>query len=154
MDRVPCIHSSSTMCTPAHVKCTSKWRQTVHCTTIQELMNYQTHVILFKAHYAKPPGWAEQCGSCHLKSGRLHRSKNTIRHVSHWCKYSLWVNSKMENCLCMPSVLWRCWLGGRKGTWPVKNWVVGYWHGYVSESRCRFPYGPADATAIHYLLLQ
>ena len=38
----------------------------------------------------------------------------------------------------MPSVLWRCWLGGRKGIWPVKNWVVGCWHGYVSGSRCRF----------------
>jgi len=24
----------------------------------------------------------------------------------------------------MPSVLWRCWLGGRKGIRPVKNWVV------------------------------
>ena len=23
------------------------------------------------------------------------------------------------------SVLWRCWLGGRKGIRPVKNWVVG-----------------------------
>jgi len=26
----------------------------------------------------------------------------------------------------MPSVLWRCWLGCRKGIWPVKNWVVRY----------------------------
>ena len=25
----------------------------------------------------------------------------------------------------VPSVLWRCRLGGRKGIWPVKNWVVG-----------------------------
>jgi len=25
-------------------------------------------------------------------------------------------------------VLWRCWLGSRKGIWPVKNWVVGCWH--------------------------
>ena len=25
----------------------------------------------------------------------------------------------------IPSVLRRCWLGGRKGIWPVKNWVVG-----------------------------
>jgi len=25
----------------------------------------------------------------------------------------------------VPSVLWRCWLGGRKGIRPVKNWVVG-----------------------------
>ena len=24
-----------------------------------------------------------------------------------------------------PSVLWRCWLGGRKSIRPVKNWVVG-----------------------------
>jgi len=24
--------------------------------------------------------------------------------------------------LFQPSVLWRCWLGGRKGTRPVKNW--------------------------------
>ena len=27
----------------------------------------------------------------------------------------------------VPSVLWRCWLGGRKGIWPVKNCVVGCW---------------------------
>jgi len=29
--------------------------------------------------------------------------------------------------LIMPSVLWCCWLGSRKA--PVKNWVVGCWHG-------------------------
>jgi len=33
----------------------------------------------------------------------------------------------------VPSVLWRCWLGGRKGIWPVKNRVVGYWHGVCLE---------------------
>ena len=32
----------------------------------------------------------------------------------------------------LPSVLWCCWLGGRKGIQPVKNWVVGCWHGYLS----------------------
>ena len=26
----------------------------------------------------------------------------------------------------LPSVLWHCWLGGRKGIRPVKNRVVGY----------------------------
>jgi len=31
----------------------------------------------------------------------------------------------------MPSVLWCCFLGGRKGIWSVKNWVVGCWRGYV-----------------------
>ena len=29
----------------------------------------------------------------------------------------------------VPSVFWRCWLGGRKGTRPVENWVVGCWCG-------------------------
>jgi len=52
-----------------------------------------------------------------------------------------------------PSVLWRCWLGGRKGILPVKNWVVGYWCGYLSGARCRLACGPADATATHCLLL-
>ena len=37
----------------------------------------------------------------------------------------------------LPSVLRCCWLGGRKGFWPVKNWVVGCWHGYLSGARCR-----------------
>jgi len=54
----------------------------------------------------------------------------------------------------VPSVLWHCWLGGRKGIQPVKNWVAGYWHGYLSGARCRLAYGPADATATHRLLLQ
>ena len=56
--------------------------------------------------------------------------------------------------LKVPSVLWRCWLGGRKGIRPVKNWVVGCWRGYLSGARCRLAYGPADATATHCLLLQ
>ena len=41
----------------------------------------------------------------------------------------------------LPSVLWRCWLGSRKGIRPVKNWVVGCWHGYLSGARCRLAYG-------------
>ena len=58
-------------------------------------------------------------------------------------------------CLvALPSVLWRCWLGGRKGIRPVKNWVVRCWHGYLSGARCRRAYGPADATATYCLLLQ
>jgi len=51
----------------------------------------------------------------------------------------------------MPSVLWHCWLGSRKGIRPVKNWAVGYWHGYLSGARCRVAYSPADATATHRL---
>ena len=45
----------------------------------------------------------------------------------------------------VPSVIWRCWLGGRKGIQPVKNWVVGCWRGYLCGARCRLAYGPVDA---------
>jgi len=43
-----------------------------------------------------------------------------------------------------------CWAGIR----PVKNLVVGCWHGYLSGARCMLAYGPADATATHCLLRQ
>ena len=39
----------------------------------------------------------------------------------------------------VPSVLWHCWLGGRKGIRPVENWVVGWWRGYLSGARCGLP---------------
>ena len=48
----------------------------------------------------------------------------------------------MLQCLTdiLPSVLWRCWLGGRKGIRPVKNWMVRCWRGYLSGTRCRLVY--------------
>jgi len=53
----------------------------------------------------------------------------------------------------VPSVLWHCWLGGRKGIQPVKKRVMGCWHGYLSGANSRLSYGPADATATQCLLL-
>ena len=70
------------------------------------------------------------------------------------CRWSLWIVFCPLDVECLPSVLWRCWLSGRKGIRPVKNWVVGCWHGYLSGARCRLAYGSADATATHCLLLQ
>ena len=61
-------------------------------------------------------------------------------------------NTLPTDSVLMPSVLWRCWLGGRKGIGPVKNWVVGCWRSYLSGTRCRSAYGTDDATAT--LLLQ
>jgi len=71
-----------------------------------------------------------------------------------WCYCMMWLLIKSNGLFCIPLVRWHCWLGSRKGTQPVKNWVVKCWHGYVSGSRCRFAYGPADATSTHCLLLQ
>jgi len=73
-----------------------------------------------------------------------------IRFDTNMIQFSNW----FENFALNPSVLWHCCLGSRKGIWPVKNWVVGYWRGYVSGLRCTFAYGPDDATATHYFLLQ
>jgi len=43
-------------------------------------------------------------------------------------------------------------VGWQEGHLACKKLVVGCWHDYVSGSLCRFAYGPADATATHYLL--
>jgi len=45
-------------------------------------------------------------------------------------------------------------IGCRKGIQPVKNWVVGCWHGYLFGARCWLAHGPADANATHCLFLQ
>ena len=50
-------------------------------------------------------------------------------------------------CTFVPSVLWHCW---RQEEHPAcKNWVVGWWCGYLSGAIfcILFAYGPADATA-------
>jgi len=47
---------------------------------------------------------------------------------------SIWSMNEILSLMCVffvrlvPSVLWCCWMGGRKGIRPVKNWVVGCWH--------------------------
>ena len=54
----------------------------------------------------------------------------------------------------VPSVLWHCWLGGRKSIWPIKTWVMRYWHGYLSGARCKWlAYGPTNTTATPSTLL-
>ena len=47
-------------------------------------------------------------------------------------------------------------LVGRQEGHPAckKNWVLGWWHRYLSGVRCRLAYGPADASATHCLLFQ
>jgi len=71
-------------------------------------------------------------------------------------KYNSWFlcTCISANIYDMPSVLWRCSLGSRKGIWPVKSLSGGIQASLYAGSRCRFAYGPADATATHYLLLR
>ena len=91
------------------------------------------------------PGWSRKKGRKTVVVCCFNSS-----HLTPWFRLTF----NIKNYLCimiktpLPSVLWRCWLGGRKGIWPVKNWVVRYWHGYLSAAMCKwFAYGPADATA-------
>ena len=44
--------------------------------------------------------------------------------------------------------------GWQEGHPACKKLSCGVLHGYQSGARCRLAYGPADATAAHYLLLQ
>ena len=74
--------------------------------------------------------------------------------VSWWLPVKNQIILFYDPAVLLHSVLWRCWLGGRKGIRPEKNWVVGCWHGCLSGARCRLAYGPADATATPCLLLQ
>ena len=94
-----------------------------------------------------------QAASATPHSGRCRRLSGTVHHacllVTFWASLAAFSftsglpldittncnNWQMVNCCCIllrniplqcfsPSVLWRCWLGGRKGIRPVKNWVV------------------------------
>jgi len=39
-------------------------------------------------------------------------------------------------------------VGRQVGHPACKNWVVRYWHGYLSAARCKwFAFGPVDASA-------
>jgi len=54
------------------------------------------------------------------------------------------INGKDYNAFSALTAL----VGRQEGHPAWKNWVVRYWHGYLSGVRCRwFRFGPADATA-------
>jgi len=86
--------------------------------------------------------------SYHYGSTLLHPTDiltfTSVACWTHALTAEIYTNDK--HCVIMPSVLWHCWLSVRKSTWPVKNWVMRCWHGYLSGTRCKwFIYGPADA---------
>ena len=58
-------------------------------------------------------------------SFRFRRSHSATVYTTHM---QLHIINSVISCQFMPSVLWSCWLGGRKGIRPVKNmewWVAG-----------------------------
>ena len=80
--------------------------------------------------------------------------RKTLTPLRHCHDLSISATRQCSRHFHLPSVLWRCWLGGGRGTRPVKNRVVRCLCGYLSGARCRLAYDPADATATHCPLLQ
>jgi len=56
------------------------------------------------------------------------------------CRISLpeCLYQSIYSSVLLPSMLCRCWLGGRKSIQPIKTWVLRCWHGYLSEVRCKW----------------
>ena len=97
-------------------------------------------------------GTSLELSSTQITMSAPHHLTYLKARCSSWCPTNSVKALKAIYCHChyifVPSVLWRCWLGGRKSIRPVKTWVVRYWRGYLSAARCKwFAYGPADATA-------
>ena len=91
----------------------------------------------------------------YTRSSTVEAEEHCLAFVLFLCYLVTWQRLQRFGAIKhVPSVLWRCWLGGRKGIWPVKNRVVGCRHGYLSGVRCKCSYGPAVATTTHWLLLQ
>ena len=95
------------------------------------------------------PGWTtSRHGQDSLWKSQSKRQRTGINRESTSMMWPTlgWSTAKEQNRtlpLHCPPVLWRCWLGGRKGIWPVTNWVVGCWHGYLSGMNevqtCKWP---------------
>jgi len=68
----------------------------------------------------------------HLMTGTLCWSVTIWSGRSQGEEGLTYITSLIDKFICIvpinsikPSVLWHCWLGGRKGIRPVKNWVAG-----------------------------
>ena len=103
-----------------------------------------------------------------LACARIHseEGQDYLKGMAAAANYA-WVNRSSMTFLCRQvkwhvtgflllaaTVIKHCWLGIRKGMWPVKNWVMKCRRGYLSGAKCKWSaYGPTDATAPHHLLL-
>ena len=73
-------------------------------------------------------------------------------HMPSWCHCHSLSLAPVKSRLVLP--IWYRLTRVVPDKGPLNGCVVGCWRGYLSGSRCRLAYGPADATATHCLLLQ
>jgi len=73
----------------------------------------------------------------HIIRTQTNKFRNSSFHTSFTVSHDRHTSSHLHFLLyfmsqVVLSVLWHCWLGGRKGIQLVKNWVMGIWHDYPS----------------------
>ena len=118
--------------------------------------------------------WARSsaCTSCrswccrHPSSRSVDSWTDTLHqtHMRTQCRRMHWMNRTGGQCVAKPGHLWWHYatllhafsaltllVGRQEGHPACKKLSGGCWHGYLSGARCRLAYGPADATATHYL---
>jgi len=142
------------------------WRLVTVVCLLARTYNIPVCLWLLDTHPYNPPMiYVKPTANMQIKPGRhvdmsgriylpyLHEWKHVCDSLLYCvlCLWLLWAKCVFLSLLVsvtLPSVLWCCWLGSRKGIRPVKIWVLRYWRGYLSGARCEwFAYGPADATA-------
>jgi len=73
----------------------------------------------------------QRASALHCWRPSLWSNKNKAKETEIKCPTSAAVIVLQLHQPCLPSVLWRCWLGGRKGIWHVKKWDGGGGHWLV-----------------------
>ena len=137
---------SCTLGSPGSLFCyVARWKQ------LQKSLNLPSRGRVVSIHPQPEITWARGLSSVVGGFTPHHSSTSTLWNIYNRQKTKF---PSFTSHSSVPSVLWRCWLGDRKGIRPVKKRVVGCWSGCLSGARCRLAYGPADATATNCLLLQ
>jgi len=111
---------------------------------LQQLYNCQNLLTKQRRHVLTDKENKENSSSAHVIS---HAA--TLPSVSLQVTHTLGLSGLPHPFNALTLLVW--W---QEGHLTCKKWMVGFWHRYLSGARCRFAYGPADAAATHYLLLQ
>jgi len=105
-----------------------QWRQVQWFVNLKIAIIKRLHITVFIVFYCISV-ICDEVVVCCLMSQFLRILPCWLWHCEESISLMMCVLSMLLCGLLMPSVLWRCWLGGRKGIQPVKNWVVGCWRG-------------------------
>ena len=112
----------------------SFWRKTRRFHSDTEAAGQWNNIFAISKYQRNPHKYSRQISSCDIP-GRHHDGESNrikIKKINNLIREHSYNNNNNNNnnlihIAPLPSVLWRCWLGGRKGIRPVKNewWGAG-----------------------------